>query len=141
MISSFALREPFLLTKTGRFRNSLPQWTTGQLKVVAPVVARSVRMKRKKKKQRPVQKGSAAGRQLQKLRPTLLFMLEKYQPKCHFCHGRLTEEDLYLFTVHHVNQNRADDSIENKEPAHRRCHKAFHRRYTASITELLKEED
>ena len=94
----------------------------------------------KRKKQRPVRKGSGAGRQLQKLRPVLLFMLEKYQPKCFFCSGPLAEEDLYLLTIHHVNQNHEDDSVENKEPAHRRCHKAFHSKYTKSLTALLKEE-
>ena len=97
--------------------------------------------RKKKKKLRPIKKGSGAGRQLQKLKPTLLFMIEKYQPRCFFCGQPLAEEDLYLFTIHHVNQNREDDSIKNKEPTHRRCHKAFHSKYTKILTALLKEEE
>jgi len=101
-------------------------------------VERKKPRRRRRRKQRPVKKGSAASRQLIKLKPVLLFMLGKYTPKCFFCNHPLTEEDLFLFTVHHVNQDRANNSIDNLEPAHRKCHKAFHRRYTTDVTELLK---
>jgi 5-methylcytosine-specific restriction endonuclease McrA len=67
-------------------------------------------------------------------------MIEKHEPKCFFCSKPLTAEDLFLFTLHHVDQDRGNNTISNLEAAHRKCHKAFHRRQTMEITELLKDD-
>jgi hypothetical protein len=98
-----------------------------------------IREMRKRKKPKPVKKGSSALKQLNKLKPITLFMIKKYLPGCFFCHSELTEEDLFLFTLHHVDQNREHNAIGNLEASHRKCHKAFHARYTKALTALLKE--
>lgn len=95
-------------------------------------------MVKRRKKPRPIGKGSPSLKQLNKLRPILTFLLEKYKPKCFFCGEILT--DIFKFTEHHVDQDRSNNKIENREPSHRRCHKSFHVRYTKEVTELIKED-
>jgi hypothetical protein len=65
-----------------------------------------------------------------RLREILEFLLKKYNVKCYFC-GKDLLESLpkrrgdYL-TIHHLDGNRNNNSIENLVLAHRRCHKAYH---------------
>ncbi len=63
------------------------------------------------------------------MRDILIFLLDKYEVTCCFCHRRITESDIPArgsprVTVHHLNQVHEDDRIENKAPAHRTCHKS-----------------
>jgi len=70
-----------------------------------------------------------------RLREFLILLLKKYDVRCYFCGEPITEEDLPprggdKLTIHHLNGNRDDNSVENLVLVHRRCHKAYHLRQT-----------
>jgi hypothetical protein len=54
--------------------------------------------------------------------------LEKYKPKCFFCHQPITEKDLPdNITEHHINGDHNDNRPENKALAHEiPCHRRHH---------------
>jgi hypothetical protein len=65
----------------------------------------------------------------------LRYMFEKYQPKCWFCKETLDWRSFYRkmsgkskdeFTEHHINLKHFDNNIENRELAHRTCHRKYH---------------
>jgi len=56
-----------------------------------------------------------------------LHFLEKYKPKCFFCHQSLTEKDLPdNITDHHINGDHNDNRPANKALAHETCHRQYH---------------
>jgi 5-methylcytosine-specific restriction endonuclease McrA len=66
-----------------------------------------------------------------RLRELLVLCFRKYAVKCHFCGEHLSERDLPvratdLLTIHHLDGDRGNDSVDNLVIAHRRCHKAHH---------------
>ena len=59
-----------------------------------------------------------------RLKEILKYLLMKYNEKCYFCHQEF--ENLDRITIHHVDHNRNNNSIENLVLSHRNCHKAYH---------------
>jgi hypothetical protein len=54
------------------------------------------------------------------------YFLEKYKPKCYFCHKPLTAKDLPdNITIHHINGNHDDNRDENKALSHETCHRKY----------------
>jgi len=64
----------------------------------------------------------------------------KHKPRCYFCDKVIDLQSLSKghepdkLTIHHINEDRSDNRIENLEIAHRGCHRAHHRR----LQEVLK---
>jgi len=71
----------------------------------------------------------------ERLKEFLKYMILKYKPKCYFCGKEIDWKDLYPrkygdskgWTIHHINQNREDNRIENLAICHRSCHRRWHR--------------
>jgi len=66
----------------------------------------------------------------------LRILIDKYKIKCHFCGEQLDSFAFYRnisgkkqddISVHHLDENRSNNNMENLEFAHRGCHMKYHR--------------
>lgn len=73
---------------------------------------------------------------LERMKNFIKFFIEKYQPICCFCQGKLSWMSFFPklsgknrdeYTIHHKDHNRKNDIPSNKSFCHRDCHRSHHR--------------
>lgn len=72
---------------------------------------------------------------IQRHKELLKWFIEKYAPICYFCRSPIKSDSLFPrisgkkhddYTIHHVDQNRTNNSPSNLEICHRGCHRQWH---------------
>ena len=81
-----------------------------------------------------------------RLKEFVEYFIRKYQPQCPFCGKTITVEDDWIqghepdkLTIHHMDQDRSHNDIENLILCHRGCHKSYHMKLRKIEREKKKE--
>lgn len=80
-----------------------------------------------------------------RLKEIVQFLVLKYEPDCPFCGRDISVNDLMRghkmddLTIHHINEDRSDNRIENLVLTHRTCHRRFHKRKELVLKKIKKK--
>ncbi|MEK6883993.1 MAG: hypothetical protein AABY22_30465 [Nanoarchaeota archaeon] len=78
----------------------------------------------------------SASSKVQRYRYFLSTLFQQHLIECYFCHQRLSHTEFFPkqskkhldgFTIHHLSENREDNSPRNLVFAHRNCHVRHHK--------------
>lgn len=66
-----------------------------------------------------------------RLRDFLIFLIQKHNVTCYFCHKPLEAKDIPTrgvdkITEHHLDGDHLNNILSNRELSHRACHKSYH---------------
>ena|SRR3990167_9617099 len=81
----------------------------------------------------------------------LSVLFQQYQPRCYFCKNLLDYKEFFPktsgkqldgFVLHHENENRKDNRVENLTWSHRGCHSKHHKKIKGLVQmqDIHKEE-
>jgi len=79
---------------------------------------------------------------IRRVREFLVWFASKYPQTCHFCGEPIKTENITKgnsddgLTIHHVDQNRDNNTPENLVICHRSCHLSYHRNNPVVPNEL-----
>lgn len=91
-----------------------------------PITKSAAELNRKKFIQPNGSRWTLTYKRTRQLKDLSRHFLEKYKPKCYFCHQPLLPKDLPdNITEHHINGNHNDNRPANKALCHETCHRKY----------------